>query len=1023
MAPTRIGDSIMKRFKLMSLAVLAASSLWHVSAQESDLKYPPYNKDLRSNTALSDMTVIDVNNDGKTWTASTVGARYNYHRTNAGDDWLITPGIVLEPGKGYELTVIIGSYNSYNEEQFEIYLGTAPTAEGMTKELVGPTKTTNPYKNNPEVKAMVEVEEAGTYYIGIHAISEKNKMSLYCLNIALEQGFAATAPETITDVTVLGEPTGANQVDISFKAPVTDVMGNPIVGNVTVKMQRDGEDITSWTVAPGEQVNYTDMLEHRGLFTYRLVPYNENGDDGRPYVAEKVYVGPYSPVAPTGVTVKMSENPGYVIVSWDPVDTDVNGTKLSAENITYQLYSKSKYGMSTPFLESFPETSKEIQALSDLLKQAFVSYCVGAFNRSQPGDYSAMSPLFAMGTPYAMPVVMSASGNDYVFGSDNTGGVEWSVAGNIGGAESQDGDGMVYAGIGDKANATGELHTGRIDLTGAESPMLEFYTYKLENDDRNTITVFVKDENNQLIELGVTDHATLPAGEWSRARYSLDAYRDKTIQVVLRARIVSVSHTLVDNLSIKEGVKFDAAAMSATAPSKVAPGEKFNVVYVVKNDGVKSISGATLAVYRNGEDFQEIALPDMAPGETSEYPIVDTLSLFDEIKTEYSAEVILDGDGVEENNTFPAVFVTRKVNPFDGVSGLAGEKTSDGNLLTWIPLDPDSPQAMEMTDDLESAEPFADEYGDWTLLDRDGKGIGYMIDNAHGYQIPNHPSEQPAGFFVWDHNTSRFAGPCHANSGTKFFASVYNFDISAVEDWAISPLLSGRAQTISFNAATFESGADGSHLEKIQIWYADTDTTDPDDFVMLEDFGDNGTYSVPCIHGSDNSSIYTKVEADLPEGAMRFAIVAVTADGWMLMIDDITYTPEPAVNPLVHTGYHVYRDSQRLTTEPVTEPMFLDTAPVKDDHVYHVTAVYEPGESEVSEPYSFYTSGILGVDKANAGMALRGNTLYISGAFRYTVVTPDGRVIANGNGSQSISLASGLYLITIDGKTTKCLVK
>lgn len=1010
---------LMKRRLSLALALAALSgSLWHISAQESI----PYHKDLRDVNALSDMTVIDADNDNKTWKGWASGARCDTnHRNYSADDWLITPAIHFEAGKAYEMTVEIGSYNSANEEQFEIYVGTAPTVEGMTIRVVEPTKTTTPYKYKddpvPYVSAFVEVPESGDYYVGVHAISEPWKYYLICMSISIDEGVSPTAPADLEEVSILADPTGENRVDISFKAPSVNVMGNGLSGTVNVKMLRDDVEVKTWTVNPGETVTYSDNLEHRGLFTYRLIPSNANGDEGHSYLVKDLYVGPYGAAIPTGVTVVETETPGTVHVSWEPVTTDIHGTTLSAENITYQIYTKGTYGLETSFLESFPETEKDIVALSDPTKRKFVSYCVTAFNRGQAGDPSEMSELVALGAPYAMPMTLSG-GSEVEFGSDNRNGVDWMVMGNVAGAESQDGDGLVIAGVGDAYNKTGDLHTAKIDLTDAESPLLEFYTYRFEADDRNTLTVFVKTDN-RMEQLAVVDHASFPVKEWSKTRIPLDNYKGKIIQIIIRAKISGVSHTLIDNLSVKEASKFDMVAKGIVAPAQVAPGEDFDITVTVMNDGVKTASGASVSLYRNGDLISERTLADLPAGETAICFFGQKLTLFDEPEVEYTAGINFQGDELEDNNLFESVIVRRNINDFDGVSGLSGEKTSDGNVISWLPIDPDKPQGMKMTEDFESAESFADEYGDWTLLDRDGNGIGYMIEGAHGYQIPNHPSEQPAGFFIWDQQTSRFAGPCNAYSGIKFLASVYNYsaDVTAptpaVEDWAISPLLSGKAQTISLMAQTFDSG-DGSHLEKMQIWYATEDTNNPEDFIMLDTFGDNGTYSVPCVRAAGNLSAYSRVEANLPAGALRFAIVSVTEDGWMLLVDDVTFTPDASINPLVFSGYNIYRDGEKLNETLLTEPQYIDHVTDNADHTYHVTAVYEPGESELSEPFTIRQSGILSTDSATLSIKAIGHDVVITGAegLGYTIVAPDGKVIAAGEGNVRMTLPAGLYIVT-----------
>lgn len=1001
------------------LASLAAPS-WQASAQEAHLL--PYHKDLKSTTALDDMTVIDANNDGKTWTASVVGARYNYHRNNAGDDWLITPGLRLEAGKGYDLTAILGSYNKYNEEKYEICLGTAPTAEAMTIQVVPPTATTTCYKDNPEVKGTLEVPGDGVYYVGIHCISDKNKMSLYCVSIDVEQGYAPSAPGALQDVSVKPEPTGEFYVDIAFKAPLVNNVGKPMEGKVSVSLLRDGQELKAWTLDPGAGASFRDETHHRGMFTYQLLTKNEAGEEGAPFVAEKVYVGPYAPVTPGSVRVVETE-PGVVKVSWDPVTKDIKGTDLKAENITYRIYTPSATGSgySTTFLEDFPETEKTIVALKDASKQSFVSYCVVAYNHGQASEYGPLSELLALGAVTKVPALYSGD-NNVPFGSDKRGGVEWASYSGLDNVSSQDSDGLFYAGVGSEYGQYGDLVTAKIDLAGAEGPQLQFFNYCLGDNDRNTLTVYAQCDG-QLKEIAKVDHSSLPTAEWSKTRVSLGEFAGKTIQLVFRAKCLGISHTLLDNITVSEAPKYDLVAQSATAPSHVTTDEPFTIVCTVLNDGGRAVESASVVLSRDGKEIAANPVIGIEPGASTTTGFEQTLSLFNEPEVVYSIRIEFPDDENQANNSYRPITVKRSVNEFDGVTDLRGEAGADGVVLTWKGIDTANPQSMRITDDLESAEPFADSYGDWTFIDRDGMPIGPMIEGA-GYNPPGHAQGSPAGFFVWDTKTSRFAGPNNAFSGTKYFASCYRKDFGAIDDWAISPLLSGRAQTVSFMANAFDDN-NGTRPEQIQIWYATEDTSDPDKFVQLKEFGNNGTYKVYTVRESGLSA-YSLVEAGLPAGARRFAIRSVAADTWQLMIDDISYAPDASVSPLVHLGYNVYCDGSRLNADPVAGTTYLAEV-AEGVHTFRVSAVYEPGESELSAPATVdSTTGIESVSASSAAVirTVAGHVV-VSGLSDapYAVFTPEGRLVARGVGEAAVALRPGLYVVVAGPTTAKVVVR
>ena len=71
------------------------------SVSVGDALLPPYSQDFTEKNSLGLFTVVDVNNDNKTWTYSNGTVRYAYHMKNNADDWLITPPLKLKKGYMY----------------------------------------------------------------------------------------------------------------------------------------------------------------------------------------------------------------------------------------------------------------------------------------------------------------------------------------------------------------------------------------------------------------------------------------------------------------------------------------------------------------------------------------------------------------------------------------------------------------------------------------------------------------------------------------------------------------------------------------------------------------------------------------------------------------------------------------------------------------------------------------------------------------------------------------------------------
>lgn len=149
---------------------------------ESGVFSVPYSETFGSTASLNGFTIIDANNDKNTWFYANGRMGYDYC-ANKADDWLITPPIALEEGKGYVFTLDARSFASMYPERFEVKYGTEPTAEGMTNMLIEPTEVAS--DTMAPFSGKFSITEAGNYYIGIHAISDPDEFTLYITNLSL----------------------------------------------------------------------------------------------------------------------------------------------------------------------------------------------------------------------------------------------------------------------------------------------------------------------------------------------------------------------------------------------------------------------------------------------------------------------------------------------------------------------------------------------------------------------------------------------------------------------------------------------------------------------------------------------------------------------------------------------------------------------------------------------------------------------------------------------------------------------
>ena len=191
-----------------------------ITRDENDGAYTiPYNQGFETQAAFSEFTVINANNDSRTWTyGGTIGQNvtYQWDTNNAADDWLITPALIMEDGVEYEFG--IDAKASGYPERFEVKIGTEPTAEAMTQTIVEAVEIDGYEMTHHSGRFTVPASKAsGKYYIGIHAISDANQFVLTLDNISV----VAADPSAISNI----------NVDKTQDNNYYDLMGRKMDGN------------------------------------------------------------------------------------------------------------------------------------------------------------------------------------------------------------------------------------------------------------------------------------------------------------------------------------------------------------------------------------------------------------------------------------------------------------------------------------------------------------------------------------------------------------------------------------------------------------------------------------------------------------------------------------------------------------------------------------------------------------------------------------------------------------------------
>jgi len=965
---------------------------------------PPVSFDMTNADIFSTHTYQDVNEDGKSWTFSkSYATYYEYSNYDAGNDWLFSPAVKLETGKVYQLSSLMASYLAKYPERIEIYAGTAPNADAMTMEVLPPTDLS---ADKTTYKGLIKPTDTGIYHIGFHAISDKGMFYLQLFSYEIGEGISANVPGMVTDVSIKGDPYGEYKANISFKAPEENIIGGQLSGDVTVKVYRGEELINTLSGAVGSSFSFEDTVTEYGNYDYTFVASNSEGS-GLEYTASG-YVGLNKPVFPAHIAGYETSTPGSIKVFWDAVTTDSEGNTLPDGYITYNLYTLDQNGYVVDKINAEPLTATEYTFdITPLEKQDFVQYGFEVCNKDVSGGLIGTG-LIAVGPAYPLPALYSGkeSNKEYIFGTIDFGGATFRYGDDSVILSADDDNSFLYLQFYEVGNK-GAFLTGKYDLS-VEKPAISLQIFKYSAEDVNTTSISVVKDGVE-IPVKTFSNADLVPENWNKVTVPLDDFKGQSVQFQITGEnTCEVAILAYDAIKIANNLDYDLSAAITSAPVKVAADQEFNVTVEVSNVGALDVESYTVDLYRDGEVVDTKTVQrKLASDESANVTFKQTLTVASE-SADYKAVVVCDTDMDVTNNETGAVTVTRKLSTVPVVTGLTGEKTETGNSLSWDAIVIGEPVPAEVTEDFESGESFADEFADWTFVDVDG-GENGGFQNA---EIPGHPERSAYSFFIFDASAPGFgdgeyAASFAAHSGDKYLATMFQYDNSPIDDWAISPLLPGTAQTISFYAMSYND----RYRETIEIWYSNVDSTSPEDFQKITTF-------------ENLPKEWTEYTADLPEGAKRFAIRSCATGSFMLMLDDVTYTKlDGFIGTLL--GYNVYCDGVKVNENLLTETTYLHTPADTEAHTYAVTAVYDKGESEFSELLTIEKSGIDMVSSVAVKVSVEGKSIVVTGAEGKTVTinAVDGKTVYNAVGDARVTVAPAVYLVTVDIKTVKVIVK
>ena len=271
---------------------------------------PPYFDDFSDVTLRDLWTVVNANNDASQWGSVYTWSFNDYNGCwgiytgpynmgedqDGADDYLISPGIYIEQGITYAMIVNMRNTYANYKERVSLMVGTDPNDVSTFTAL----DTNEAYDVNGTLadwEVDFQMPETGTYYFAVRIFTkrEDNASGVFVYSMAVNRLGRNNAPAEVNDLTITPDEAGEMVADVTFTVPTTQLDGEPLTGELTANIYRDGLEpaVAQFPVEAGSSASWTDnTVEGVAVHTYTVSITNEAGEGKR--VSAEAFIGVYT---------------------------------------------------------------------------------------------------------------------------------------------------------------------------------------------------------------------------------------------------------------------------------------------------------------------------------------------------------------------------------------------------------------------------------------------------------------------------------------------------------------------------------------------------------------------------------------------------------------------------------------------------------------------------------------------------------------------------------------------------------